>query len=381
LHSASAISVGDVSKPLGLGGLRIGWAVSQDLHAVEAITRSVQLLSGGPSTVAMKRATAAMENYDRLLAERRAAAAANAPAVFAALDEAGWSFEPPDAGWTFLAWPPEPFSADFEGRLAAAGLLLVPGSAFGLAGGYRLSLFAPVGRLRQALYLARPEVERASRAVVVLTKAPVAGLAKTRLAATVGDEPAERLARAFLLDTLETASAVADEAIVAFTPGGSEPLLRELANGWRLCMQPEADFGTRLLAALDSALERATRAVLIGTDTPDIPASFLVEAFERLWRCDLVVGPASDGGFYLVAVKETHAGLFDGLRWSTPSVCAGLLENAHRLGLSVSVLPEWGDIDDLASLAVAAGRIAGSGRAPRTGRALERLSLEVGCGV
>jgi aspartate/methionine/tyrosine aminotransferase len=123
--SERAISIGDLSKPLGLGGLRIGWAASRDQSAIRAINRSVQVLSGGPSIVAMELASDAIRRFTERLTQRHEAANANAPAVYSVLRDFDWEFERPEAGWTFLATPPVPLAEDALERLQRAGVFLV----------------------------------------------------------------------------------------------------------------------------------------------------------------------------------------------------------------------------------------------------------------
>lgn len=352
LVSSTAVSIGDVSKPLGLGGLRIGWAISQDLEAVADLKRAVQLLSGGPSTVAMAIATSALGRYEELFAERMAVAVGNAAALFAVLRSAGWHFQEPEAGWTFCARPPRIMGEWFERSAADSGLFLASTTAWGLTdGSYRLSLFAPVKALKRALQIAEtsnrgPEKER----LVVVAKAPA--LSKTRLAQEVGACAALAVASALLEDTLATVANTGREVLVAFTPQSARQDFAERAPFAQLAQQPEGDLGDRLESALRDALADRSRAVLIGTDTPHVSRSLIDDAFRALQSAEIVVGPASDGGFYLLglAAGSFPHGLFEGIEWSTPTVCERLVTNAARLGLRLAALPTLTDIDDVASL-------------------------------
>ncbi|MGE0599973.1 MAG: TIGR04282 family arsenosugar biosynthesis glycosyltransferase [Dehalococcoidia bacterium] len=373
-----AVSIGDLSKPLGLGGLRIGWAASRDREALRAINRAVQMLSGGPSALAMEMAAEALNEYDSRLTLRKNAAAGNAPAVFAALEAAGWSYRAPEAGWTFVATPPRPLSPDDTRALRSAGIFLVPASVFGAGEGYRLSLFADARCLRTALRLVAARETAGTEALVVLAKAPAPGLSKTRLGAEVGVDVAACLARSFLDDTLALAQSLGRGTLVAFTPEEAREAFARTAPGAALAAQPDGDLGTRILSALNSALASAGAAILIGSDTPHLPGSILEQAFDALQAADMVIGPASDGGFYLIGFNAEHVSreIFAGVEWSTETVFASVMGNAQRLGMAVSVLGEVTDIDDLASLEAAmdAARVAGNAHQTRT--AVRALGLE-----
>ncbi len=374
--STSAISIGDLSKPLGLGGLRIGWAACRDEAVVEAISRSVQLLSGGPSNLAMDAALAAVRDYGPRLAARCAAAAANAPLVFAALEEAGWVFQPPDAGWTFLARPPSPIRPSQLRELEAAGFFLVPGSAFGAPGGYRVSVFAPAQPLRTAIQRASAgPCERGS--LVILAKSTRPGLGKTRLATGLEPAAAAELAESFLQDTVDLVRASGKDLIIAFTPYEAEAEFASIAAGAPLVVQPDGDLGHRISSALATALCGRDSAVLVGSDTPQLTGVVIEEAFCHLEQADLVVGPATDGGFYLIGLREASSadGLFEGIEWSTSSVFAQLIANALRMGLTFDVLEEFTDIDDVESLTTVLAQADLSGSAPHTRAAAARLGL------
>ena len=374
-----AVSIGDLSKPLGLGGLRIGWAASRDREAIRAISRAVQILSGGPSVLAMDMATVALGEYEARLTMRADAAAQNAPAVYAALDSAGWTYRRPDAGWTFLAVPPYPLDDHDMQRLRDAGIFLVPATVFGAGEGYRLSVFADARCLRTALRLvSRPKSERTANRLVLLAKAPTPGVSKTRLGADIGEQEAASLARAFLDDTLTLARMTGKPVQVSFTPEESRGLFEREAQSATLVAQPQGDLGSRILAALNTALAGADTAVLIGSDTPHLSSAIVEQAFEALETADMTIGPATDGGFYLIGFSGARVtnDVFTGVAWSTETVFATVMANAERLGMSVEVLPEVTDIDDLRSLEVAMDAARSAGNAHQTRTAVRALGLE-----
>ena len=222
----------------------------------------------------------------------------------------------------------------------------------------------------------RVECGAAVEALVILAKAP--GRGKTRLANDFGEEAARELSGSFLDDTIELARGVARGVTVAFTPVDSRAEFATIAPEATLAPQPAGDMGERIAAALRLALEGRQSAILIGSDTPQLPAEVIHEAFRALGAADLVVGPASDGGFYLIGLTRASAlsGLFDGIEWSTGSVLAKLVANARLLDLTVQLLEEFTDIDDARSLEAALRDHRTLQFAPRTRATVSRLGLE-----
>jgi len=195
-----------------------------------------------------------------------------------------------------------------------------------------------------------------------------------RLARTVGSDGATALARAFLADTLALSRCCgADEVVVAYSPPAARAAFASLAPDARLMAQPHAGFGARLRSALDAGHAEGRRVVLIGTDSPTLPAAIVRRGFARLERADCVLGPAMDGGYYLIGARDPlPRSLFAGMPWSSGTVGAETLRRARDAGLRVALLPTWYDVDDEAGLArLAADR--SLSRAPHTRAALVRL--------
>jgi rSAM/selenodomain-associated transferase 1 len=125
--------------------------------------------------------------------------------------------------------------------------------------------------------------------------------------------------------------------------------------------QSAGDLGARLAAAFDAHFERgARRVVIIGSDSPAVSADLLVQAFDALQRHDVAIGPALDGGYYLIALRRPLPDLFSNIEWSTEAVLSQTLAAAARHGLSVWLGPALRDVDT-ASDARAAGLL----RSPR----------------
>lgn len=211
----------------------------------------------------------------------------------------------------------------------------------------------------------------ARRVLVVLAKWPEPGRAKTRLTEAIGSADAMALAHAFLADTLALAErSGADELLVAYAPRGARAEFRRIAPHVRLVAQPNGVFGSRLRAALMAGHARGARVVLIGADSPTLPANRLRTAFRRLDAADVVLGPATDGGYYLIGARRTlPSSIFARMPWSTSTVAAETLRRLASAQLRVAVLPRWYDVDD----AVGVARLSRDHRlahAPRTRAAL-----------
>lgn len=227
----------------------------------------------------------------------------------------------------------------------------------------------------------------AFRSVIVFAKAPVPGDVKTRLLRAIPVAAVAPLARAFLLDALETALAVPDaEVTLAFSPAGEGPAMEALVSAAfgrraRVRFEPQRgrDLGQRMAAAVEAACARgATAAVIIGSDSPTLPACRIEQAFATLeGTADLVLGPAEDGGYYLLGARRPlPAGMLDRIAWSSGRERAETEARACAAGLDVALLEAWYDVDGPADLErLRRELLAGTAAAPRTLEALKRLDL------
>jgi rSAM/selenodomain-associated transferase 1 len=194
--------------------------------------------------------------------------------------------------------------------------------------------------------------------MAVMAKAPRVGEAKTRLAATLSPEAAASLSACFIRDAVgNIAAAARDAAIdgyVAYSPRDAESEFRAmLTDGIGLLPSRRAGLAASLYDAAADLLAAGYGSVcLINSDSPTLPTSVLVDAARMLSGSGerLVLGPAEDGGYYLIGLKQAHARLFEEIAWSTPSVYAQTVDRARQIGLEPAVLPSWYDVDDLASL-------------------------------
>jgi rSAM/selenodomain-associated transferase 1 len=180
--------------------------------------------------------------------------------------------------------------------------------------------------------------------VVVMAKHPVPGRVKTRLAATLGAEAAAALARAFVLDLAARLAALPYRVTWAYWPAEAD--FAALVPGARCRPQRGTDLGTRMADAVAYAFAEGTAPVLVlGTDAPHLSAELLAEAAAALVEDDVVLGPADDGGYYLIGLRAPAPVLFTGVEWGTARVLAETLARAREAGLRVHLLPPDFDVD------------------------------------
>jgi uncharacterized protein len=184
--------------------------------------------------------------------------------------------------------------------------------------------------------------------VIVFVRAPELGRVKTRLAAELGQETALAIYREMGARVVAAASRVRDcNLVVAYTPAAGEETTRAwLGEEAMLVVQSDGDLGARMSAAVAQAFTRgAERIVSIGADCPEITTATIAEAFARLSEADVVLGPAADGGYYLIGMTRPHDALFAGIAWSSPDTLAQTLAAADHAGLAVSLLDLKHDVD------------------------------------
>jgi rSAM/selenodomain-associated transferase 1 len=207
---------------------------------------------------------------------------------------------------------------------------------------------------------------RPRRALVVIAKEPVPGAVKTRLAPILGPDGAARAAAAMLADTLAVMAQVDAEPWVCFAPPDARARMAQLAPGCGLLAQVEGDLGDRLAACFAALLGGgADRVVIVAADTPQVPRATYQAAFELLDQVDVVLGPAADGGYYLVGAKAALPELFVGVPMGTDAVFHQTIRRAVHGRLQIGTVPMLRDLDLLEDLraALAAGEL---DRSPRT---------------
>ncbi|HEU0016429.1 MAG TPA: TIGR04282 family arsenosugar biosynthesis glycosyltransferase [Longimicrobium sp.] len=194
------------------------------------------------------------------------------------------------------------------------------------------------------------------RALLVFVRAPVRGRVKTRLAREMGDDAALRIYRRLGAHTVTQAMRLAREdgveVRVHHAPADAGDAVRAwLGPGPVYLPQAEGDLGERMHAAFASALiDGHERVVIVGSDLPDLDAELIRRAFSLLDEHRAVLGPAADGGYYLLGLREPAPGVFERIAWSTPTVLATTLERFRALGIEPALLEVLRDVDEAADV-------------------------------
>jgi rSAM/selenodomain-associated transferase 1 len=194
---------------------------------------------------------------------------------------------------------------------------------------------------------------------VIFAKAPIPGEVKTRLCPPLTPDEAATLHGSFVLDMLERTKLAVTKLQLPFhrylacAPSSELVFFKimEERQGVRLLDQVGENLGQRMHRAfVDLFAKGYTQVIIVGTDVPTLPLSVYQEAFTMLGRSDVVLGPALDGGYYLIGLKQPAEQLFTGVPWSTDQVLAVTQQNAKKLGLSVGLTTPWRDVDTIADL-------------------------------
>jgi rSAM/selenodomain-associated transferase 1 len=209
--------------------------------------------------------------------------------------------------------------------------------------------------------------QQTSCAIAVMAKAPQPGRSKTRLVPALTPDQAAALSAAFLRDVTENIQAAAKTTAItgyiAYAPAGLEHLFAgHLAPATQLILADGApdmppgveNFGGCLLHAIQTLLASGHgSACVLNSDSPTLPTTLLARTANLLAAPGdrAVLGPADDGGYYILGMKQAHAHLFADIAWSTHTVARDTAKRAAEIGLELITLPTWYDVDDAASLA------------------------------
>lgn len=231
---------------------------------------------------------------------------------------------------------------------------------------------------------------RAGRvAIAVMAKAPVEGEVKTRLVPPLSAAQATALGAAFIQDIagniLAAAATAPIDGYIAYSPPGSQAVFASLLPaGIGLLPPRRTGLGVSLYdAATDLLASGYGAACLVNADSPTLPTARLTAAARALVMPGdrVALGPADDGGYYLIGLKHPHRRLFEDIAWSTERVLRQTLDRAREIGLEAVTLPGWYDVDDVASLQRLIGELDGAAPvgypAPRTAALLRRLALRL----
>ncbi len=205
-----------------------------------------------------------------------------------------------------------------------------------------------------------PGLRSTIRMLIIVAREPQPGRTKTRLCPPLDGQTAAALYACFLHDVLTIARQVEDvQPVIAYAPETAAAYFQRLAPDLSAHAQQGNNLGERLDHALQLALSstdpasapQKRTAIVMSSDNPDLPVDYVRMAFARLDQgADVVLGPTSDGGYYLIGLHTPQPRLLREVPMSTPTVLNDTLALAHALKLQVALLPEWYDIDTVADL-------------------------------
>lgn len=188
-------------------------------------------------------------------------------------------------------------------------------------------------------------MEPENKILLLFVRNPELGKVKTRLAATVGDEKALEVYRRLLAHTRTITQHLPVHKLLYYTNAVEQHDLWP-NNSYEKRVQPAGDLGQKMELAFSAAFaEGYTDVVIIGSDCLQLTQEVVEEAYRRLRTHEVVVGPAQDGGYYLLGMKNLHAELFRNKHWSTDRVLPDTLQDLEVLNLSYTLLPTLSDVD------------------------------------
>ncbi len=186
--------------------------------------------------------------------------------------------------------------------------------------------------------------------LVIFVKDPVPGKVKTRMQPTLTPAQSCNLYRAMGLDIVSNISANStfDIEIHFWPPDATSKIRNWLKVPYPLLPQSEGDLGKKMMSAFENAFKAGyKRCVIIGSDLPNINTQRILAAFEALQTFDLVLGPTTDGGYYLIGSSKRLPQLFNNVAWSTETVYEQTMHNAEAQQISTHILPIETDIDSI----------------------------------
>jgi rSAM/selenodomain-associated transferase 1 len=223
---------------------------------------------------------------------------------------------------------------------------------------------------------------KSGNALVVMAKTPVAGEVKTRLVPPLTLDAAAELYRCLLLDLLDHVAAFEGaDLYIACDPPADVSLFQQFAPPAFVCFpQRGDDLGQRMSSIFEDLFEKGyERVVVIGSDLPVFPSTFLDEAFRALsGPSPVVLGPSRDGGYYLIGLSRMLPEIFTGIPWGTEQVLEATGRRLSRIGAEPALVPEWFDVDTAADLEFLKEKKFAAGVQTGTAALLAKLFLRKG---
>lgn len=179
--------------------------------------------------------------------------------------------------------------------------------------------------------------------LIIFVRNPELGKVKTRLAKTVGDDKALEIYRLLLQHTQNITVELPVSKYIYYTPNICQ---NDLWNGpYQKLLQVNGDLGYKIKSALTQQFHNFDKVCIIGSDCIELSQEIIEDAYKKLDENDVVIGPANDGGYYLIGMNKIHESLFDDMKWSTDQVLSDTVVRIKEQGLSYSLLPTLTDID------------------------------------
>lgn len=179
--------------------------------------------------------------------------------------------------------------------------------------------------------------------IIVFVRFPQYGKVKTRLAATTGDASALIIYNKLVSITLNIASNLPFPVYLFYE--GRLPNDAERDPRYSYHIQSDGDLGHKMADAISFVLQIHAKAIIIGSDCPELTGELIMEGFSLLDQHDVVIGPAADGGYYLLGCKSLYPFLFENMAWSRPDVLEKTMERINQQRLSPGILSELHDVD------------------------------------
>ena len=187
------------------------------------------------------------------------------------------------------------------------------------------------------------------RALLIFSKKPELGKVKTRLAKDIGDDKALQIFRQLLFYTFDVAERAGVYTIACFTE--EDQITLDTIPYSDFYQQESGDLGDKMFKGFEHAKKQGfNKLVVIGTDCADLTKEIIQEAYQKLEDHDVVIGPAKDGGYYLLGMKEPKQHLFENIDWSTEKVLDQTIESIKSKNETFCLLEELSDIDNIEDL-------------------------------
>ncbi len=189
--------------------------------------------------------------------------------------------------------------------------------------------------------------------VMVFTKEPKPNFVKTRLSPPLTPSQSAEFAESLLIEALDKISTIRGKIkkILCYCPPSGYKYFKEFSNSWKIQEQKGKNLGERLSNAIaDNFKKNPSPLIVIGSDSPTLPVFFLEMAISALKKRRVTIGPAVDGGFYLIGFDRFYPDILKNIRWSSRYTFSDVIANLHRLKIDPYILPRWYDIDNIPDL-------------------------------